>query len=110
MTDMTYPGMVLLAGLACAGIVACERGGPAEEAGKQVDQAVEQAGAAIQEGGERAEEAAETGGATGTGVVEKGAAVMPGVAAPGLDNPSQVETTGGNLTETTPENAQDVGQ
>lgn len=52
-------GAVLAAFLLIAGLSACERHeGPAERAGKEVDQAVEAAGKKIEQAGEKIQEAA----------------------------------------------------
>jgi hypothetical protein len=40
------------------GLAACDRGGPAEKAGRELDRAVDKAGKQIEKAGERAQDAA----------------------------------------------------
>jgi hypothetical protein len=44
--------------IALAGVAACQREGPAERAGKQIDQAVEKAGDKVERAGEKIQDAA----------------------------------------------------
>ena len=55
---MTYHRFmgVLLAGLFLAGLSGCEREGPAERAGKAIDEAVEDTGEALEDAGEAIED------------------------------------------------------
>lgn len=48
--------LLLLSGSSVFGLTACEREGPAERAGEQVDEAVEEAGEEIEQAGDRARE------------------------------------------------------
>lgn len=49
----------MIAGLMFAGLSGCEREGPAERAGKAIDEAVEDAGEALEDAGEAIEDAVE---------------------------------------------------
>lgn len=44
--------------IALAGVAACQREGPAERAGKQIDQAVEKAGDKVERAGEKIQDTA----------------------------------------------------
>jgi len=53
-------GLALLVGMLAAGLVGCEDDpGPAEEAGQQIDEAMEDAGEGFEEMGESIQDAAE---------------------------------------------------
>ncbi|MGW8187404.1 MAG: hypothetical protein ACWGNK_09050 [Desulfobacterales bacterium] len=51
--------IAVLFGCLSIGVLACEKEGPAEKAGKKVDQTVEKAGDKMQEAGEAVKETAE---------------------------------------------------
>ena len=51
--------MAVLIGLAGFGIASCEREGPVERAGEEVDEAMEETGDAVKEAAEETEEAIE---------------------------------------------------
>lgn len=58
---MSYKPLIVLSALACLTLAGCSEKGPAEEAGENIDQAVEQGKDAVEDAGQQgpAEEAGE---------------------------------------------------
>lgn len=56
--DIARSMKALLLGVALIALAACERQGPAEKAGREIDRAAQQAGKAIEQAGEDVQDAA----------------------------------------------------
>lgn len=56
---MSNKPLIILSALACLTLVGCSEKGPAEQAGENLDQAVEQAKDAVEEAGEKIDQAVE---------------------------------------------------
>ena len=60
-TMQRMAGAAIVAAMLVAGLSACEKEGPAERAGKQIDKTVEKAGQQIEKAGQKIEDAAKSG-------------------------------------------------